>query len=128
MPKFHSSGSAVSTALMGAWRRSPPKLEMPAEEVAAIIPLLLRSGTGALSWWRIRHSDVAMPAVAVQQLRETYWHYAVHAAKHEREVTQVFATLRSVGVEPILIKGWAIGRMYPETGLRPSGDIDLCVS
>jgi hypothetical protein len=30
-------------------------------------------------------------------------------------------------VEPILIKGWAIAQAYPETGLRPSGDIDLCV-
>jgi hypothetical protein len=27
-----------------------------------------------------------------------------------------------------LIKGWAIARLYPEPGLRPYGDIDLCVS
>jgi Uncharacterised nucleotidyltransferase len=36
--------------------------------------------------------------------------------------------LRSSGIEPILIKGWAIARAYAETGLRPSGDIDLCLS
>jgi hypothetical protein len=35
--------------------------------------------------------------------------------------------LRTSGIEPILIKGWAIARAYAETGLRPSGDIDLCL-
>jgi len=29
------------------------------------------------------------------------------------------------GVEPILGKGWAIARLYPERGMRPYGDIDL---
>jgi hypothetical protein len=27
----------------------------------------------------------------------------------------------------LLVKGWAIARLYPEAGLRPYGDIDLCV-
>ena len=35
--------------------------------------------------------------------------------------------LRSAGVEPLLVKGWAVARLYPEHGLRPYGDIDLCV-
>jgi putative nucleotidyltransferase-like protein len=30
-------------------------------------------------------------------------------------------------VEPILFKGWAAARLYPEEGLRPYADIDLCV-
>jgi hypothetical protein len=30
-------------------------------------------------------------------------------------------------VEPLLAKGWAAARLYPEPGLRPYGDIDLCV-
>jgi hypothetical protein len=30
-------------------------------------------------------------------------------------------------MEPLLFKGWAIARSYPQPGLRPSGDIDLCV-
>jgi hypothetical protein len=35
--------------------------------------------------------------------------------------------LRARGVEPILIKGWSSARHYPEAGLRPCGDVDLCV-
>src|SRR5207247_1088017 len=30
--------------------------------------------------------------------------------------------------DPVLIKGWAIGRLYPEPGLRPYGDLDLVVN
>ena len=30
-------------------------------------------------------------------------------------------------VVQILIKGWSAARFYPEQGLRPYGDIDICV-
>jgi hypothetical protein len=49
------------------------------------------------------------------------------AKTHEIKVQKIFRLLRAAGVEPILIKGWAIGRLYPQFGLRPSGDIDLFV-
>lgn len=45
----------------------------------------------------------------------------------ERAVKRLIAILRSVKIEPILVKGWAIARIYPEKGLRPYGDVDLCV-
>jgi putative nucleotidyltransferase-like protein len=100
---------------------------MLSEGTAAIPPLLLASGAGALGWWRLRHSDVER-FPAVRSLRETYLRYAIWAAEHERKLVEVFRVLRSSEVEPILIKGWAIARAYPEAGLRPSGDIDLYVS
>jgi hypothetical protein len=128
MQKFESPGRAVAAALRGAWRSLPPKLEIPPERIAAVSHLLLESGAGALAWWRIRHSDFRLQASTAQQLRETYLHYAMAGVKHEHQVAQAFAALRSAGVEPILIKGWSIGRLYPESGLRPTGDIDLWVS
>jgi hypothetical protein len=79
-----------------------------------------------LGWWRVRNSDARLLPVA-QSLRENYIHQAIHAAEHERQIVHVFQILRSSGIEPILIKGWAIARAYAESGLRPSGDIDLCV-
>lgn len=127
MPTFESRGTAVAAVLAGAWRRSPSPLEWPPASVAAITPLLLKSGSGALGWWRFRHSDEQLLST-IQPLREMYLQCAIHSAESERELVEVFRVLRSSGVEPILIKGWAIARAYPETGLRPSGDIDLCVS
>ncbi len=32
-----------------------------------------------------------------------------------------------MGLDPVLIKGWSLGRRYPGPGLRPSADIDLCL-
>ncbi len=127
-PKSGSLGSAVACVLTGAWRESPPNLAMAPGEISAVMPLLLGSGAGALAWWRVRQHSEMMSAIVIDQLRQAYLHSSIHAAKHEREVAEIFKVLRSAGIEPILIKGWAIARAYPETGLRPPGDIDLCVS
>ena len=127
MPEIESPGHAVAAALAGSWLKARPKSKMAVQDLAAIVPLLLKSGAGALGWWRFRNSDEQLlPAVC--SLRETYLQYAIHSAEHERQVVATFRVLRSGGVEPILIKGWAIARAYPEAGLRPSGDIDLYVS
>ena len=126
--KFDSLGGAVAGVLTGAWRESPPQLTMSPEEIDAVMPLLLGSGAGALAWWRIRQRSGTEGVAAIEQLRQAYLHSSIYAAKHEREVAEIFKVLRSAGIEPILIKGWAIARAYPETGLRPPGDIDLCVS
>ena len=126
MPEIESPGHAVAAALAESWRKSPPKSKMAVRDLAAIVPLLLKSGAGALGWWRFRSSDEQL-LPAIRSLRETYLRYAIHSAEHERQVVATFRVLRSGGVEPILTKGWAIARAYPEAGLRPSGDIDLYV-
>lgn len=128
MSRRDSNGFAVAAFLAGAWRTSPPKIELPVTDLMQIVPLLLRSGAGALAWWRIRHSDYDLPPVALQQLRMAYLGHAAQAVQHETEIINAFHALRSSGIEPILIKGWAIARAYAEIGLRPCGDIDLCVS
>jgi hypothetical protein len=87
---------------------------------------LLRSKTGALGWWRVRHSPVRTSASAVR-LREAYHHHGFQTALHAGNLSRVVTRLRSGGVEPVLVKGPAIGRLYPERGLRPFGDLDLCV-
>jgi hypothetical protein len=35
--------------------------------------------------------------------------------------------LRENRIEPILVKGWAAAQLYPQSGLRPYADIDICV-
>jgi hypothetical protein len=60
-------------------------------------------------------------------LHEAYRKFRLSALVHEQEIKYVFALLRAEGIEPVLVKGWAIARLYPDRGLRPYGDIDLCV-
>lgn len=119
------NGALVAKALAGAWRSDPPALDFSAEELNEVAPLLLGSGAGGLCWWRVRYSDLRTSPVACE-LQQAYRFHTIRAALHEREIQEVIALLRSADLEPILVKGWAIARLYPEKALRPYGDIDLC--
>jgi hypothetical protein len=86
----------------------------------------MRSGAGALAWWRIRDTDLGDTASA-EQFRQAYRLQSLQALLHERNLKRVISIFDSLGVEPVLVKGWAIARHYPEAGLRPYTDLDLCV-
>lgn len=121
-----SRGELVAAALAASWRQTPAAPEFSASDLTSITPLLLESGAGALAWRGIRDSFLAeIPAAA--ELQQAYRLHAIQAALHEINIKQVFKLFRTAGVEPMLVKGWAIARLYPEPGLRPYGDIDLCV-
>lgn len=60
-------------------------------------------------------------------LQENKWLELRYEASCVR-IAQVFSAFRSAGVEPILIKGWAVARHYPKPAKRPFSDIDLCVA
>ena len=54
--------------------------------------------------------------------------HALPRSRHARAVDRRgLRRCRAAGVEPLLAKGWAVARLYPEPGLRPYGDIDLFV-
>jgi Uncharacterised nucleotidyltransferase len=120
-------GRLIAVVLAGAWRSSPPTLELSPAALNLVAEKLLISRAGALAWWRLRHTELRSSA-ATQELYDAYRLFTLKAALHERDIELVFARLRAAGIEPILIKGWSIARFYPEAGLRPYGDIDLCVS
>jgi hypothetical protein len=121
-----SRGSMVATMLTGSWRYSPPAFGRSAAELEELAPLLLNSGAAALCWWRVRHCDLrTIPAAT--ELQQAYRLNTLRAAIQRQAIERVITRLRSNGIEPILVKGWAVARLYPEQGLRPCGDIDLCV-
>jgi Uncharacterised nucleotidyltransferase len=112
--------------MIGAWRPVPPPLEVTVDELELVTPTLLETGAGALAWSRVRNSRLATTP-AGSELEDAYRLYALQSIRFERDISGVFDLLRFAGVEPILVKGWAAAQLYPEKGLRPSGDIDLCV-
>jgi hypothetical protein len=117
----------MAEVLAGAWRAALPlRLEISARQLDDLTPLLLESGVAALAWRRLQHSD-ARASEATAQLEQAYRLHTLQAAVHERAIRRVLTRLRAAGIEPVLVKGWAIARMYAEPGLRPYGDIDLCV-
>jgi hypothetical protein len=120
------TGALVATFLQGAWRPAPPRLDLSADVVERIAPLLLPTGAGALGWWRVRNTELE-GLEAMDQLHQAFRLYTLEARRNQSKIAEVFAVFRSHGVEPILIKGWTAARYYPDKGLRPYGDIDICV-
>lgn len=119
-------GSMVAAVLAGAWRRAPAPLRLAPSAVDAVVPLLAGGGAAGLAWHRLRGTTMLTPASA-RELRQHYRLQTLQAARREEAICALLPRLRTVGVEPILIKGWSSARLYPDPGLRPSGDVDLCV-
>lgn len=122
-----SISELLARVLAGSWRQAPPALEITAEELATVTPALLQTGAGALGWRRV-HAAHRHNSAGTSELLQAYRIHAVQAVLHEIQIKEAVQLLRSNGVEPILVKGWSIARLYVEPALRPYGDIDLCVN
>ena len=120
-------GSLIAQVLAGSWRRFPSPPEISAAELELVAPILLSSGAAALAWKRVGNSNLRTAPVA-KELEQAYRLHSLQSAIHEGEIQNVLALLGRAGIEPVLVKGWAIARLYSESGLRPYGDIDLCVN
>ncbi|HEY7914913.1 MAG TPA: nucleotidyltransferase family protein [Blastocatellia bacterium] len=116
----------MATVLEGAWRNDVAPLDLCEKSLVLIASLLRGSGAAGLGWWRIRNTGLSHLPSALQ-LRDLYYFQALEARLQEDQIKEAFALLRLAGIEPILIKGWAAARHYPNKGLRPSGDIDLYI-
>src|SRR3954447_10523160 len=119
-------GEVVASALACAWRRDPPASQLSREELRLVAPLLDRSGAGALAWWKVRRSQLA-DTDAARGFLQSYRLQTLRAAVREGEIASLFSLVQAASVDALLVKGWAAGRAYPEQGLRPTGDIDICV-
>ncbi len=116
----------MSGFLSGSWRSIQGPLSTSSSQLDLLTPLLYGSGAGALGWWRVRETDLRTTESA-EVLHQAYRLQALQARIHESKIQKIFRLLRAATVEPILIKGWAISRLYLQAGLRPFGDIDLFV-
>ena len=121
-----SHGQILAATLEGAWRVAVPPARVSACELASVAPLLLGSGAAPLAWWKIRRTELAVTHAA-HKLRQAYLYQTLRAAIQEQEIETVFTRLARAGIEALLLKGWAAAHLYPEQGLRPFGDVDVCV-
>jgi Uncharacterised nucleotidyltransferase len=120
-----SRGGLLAAILSKSWREAfPHDLSLSESQLDQVTDLLYRSGAAGLGWWRIRESDLRQTASG-EVLHQAFRLATLQAAIQEAKIRRVFNILRSVDVEPILIKGWAVARAYPRPALRPAGAIDL---
>ena len=120
-------GRIVADSMDGSWRSGPVSKSVSVDAWGEISRLLIASGAGGLGWCRVRESAMN-DAPFARELHQAYRYQSLQSALHHRNLKQVIPLLRSAGVEPVLVKGWAIARLYPELGMRPYSDLDLCVT
>jgi hypothetical protein len=117
-------GRRVASLLAGSWRSNPPPYALDSRICADIIPHVIKTGAGALAWWKLRgHDENDCPELC--KLRPIYQLHKLEAFMHQSRLEHTIECLRLYGVEPLLSKGWSVARLYPELGLRPYGDLDL---
>ena len=126
-PCVSALGRLVATSLEGSWRTSPPsEFHLSAEEFEEVTPLLYDSGAAALGWWRVRGTALR-ETPSGELLHQAFRLLALQANIHQTKIQKLFRLMRAAGVEPMLLKGWGIARLYPQPALRPYGDFDLFV-
>jgi len=121
-------GVELAEILAGTWRPlSFRKPKFLSEKLHRLAPLLTAGGGAALTWFGIRRHKSEFSELVVNLYLEAYVASAARAATHEAELERILLAFQATGVRSILLKGWSVGRLYPESGLRPSGDIDLWI-
>jgi Uncharacterised nucleotidyltransferase len=116
----------MADLLAGSWRPSPPPLEISEGSIQSLRSAILFSGSGGLVWWKLRNSGLKS-SPALDPIHDAFRLYSARAAVHEHHLNVLLPYFRKAGIEPILAKGWAVARLYPQPGLRPYGDFDICV-
>ncbi|HEY7783338.1 MAG TPA: nucleotidyltransferase family protein [Pyrinomonadaceae bacterium] len=120
-------GQLVATALSGSWRATQlSPVGLSACHLDEVAPLLYGSGAAALGWWRLRSTDLAQTESG-EVLHQAYRLQALQSAIHEQKIEKLFRLLRQASVNAIVAKGWSAARLYPDSALRPYGDIDILV-
>lgn len=128
MPRPRSAnrkaGRQIARVLSGAWRVELPASPPALDDLKAVRSQLLATGAGPLTWRRVREAPFAGERSLVE-LRNAHRLSALNVGVHASEIARVVGGLRSRGLRPLLVKGWAIARHYPDPALRPYGDLDL---
>jgi hypothetical protein len=119
-------GRTVAAALARSWQPAPSVPDLTRDELSDVASLLCSAGSAGLVWRRIRGSPLET-SPAGTEIQGLYRSSILLSALNENGIQQAFPVLRQAGIEPLLIKGWAIARHYPEPGLRPYSDMDLVV-
>jgi hypothetical protein len=119
-------GRLIAKILEHSLHRATLGIDGCTGELHQIAPLLCQSGTAALAWRNLCHLDSGSLPFA-RELRQVYRLQVLQATLNERVINQLGIFLKTSGLTPLLGKGWAVARLYPEPALRPYGDFDLYV-
>jgi hypothetical protein len=123
-----AAGTTVARVLEGSWRADPPAPDFDRALLDSVHLQLLASGAAGLVWRKIRGNYPLAASSASTVWRDMYRSNALNSARQQRFIVEIFARLTEKNLDAVLVKGWAMARLYPEAAARPVGDIDLYVT
>lgn len=120
-------GRILSRLHWQRWQSDAPPTPVTDAEFISVLPIVIRSGSVGLVWPRMRDrfdpdGAVAMAMEAANQAQVR------HNALVEERISQAASRMKIAGIEPVIVKGWSVARLYPKALVRIAGDIDLVVS
>ena len=113
-------GHLVAKVLTHAWRQEVMPALLSPDDVTRVVPLLHRSGAAALG--------ARMLAASAPALQDAARLLAISDAISEIQFGEIARLFGDEGITPLLFKGLAAARHYPQSYLRPFGDFDLLFS
>lgn len=123
-PGAAALGELVALALRGSWREDCPAVSLSPGEIHDVAPFLFGTGAAALLWRRL--APLPEASARFPEAERAYKLHALQAEVRHRSLERVLGVLSAIGIEPLLVKGWAVARQYTDPALRPYGDFDLC--
>jgi len=126
-PDETAAGRVIATLLAGSWRSVPPSLPSSAADLLPkVLDLVLAGGASALL--ARRFGTPAPRAPHVQALLRARRHALAQTDGRLENLQALVRELYADNLIPLLVKGWAVARLYAEPGLRPFDDLDVCVA
>jgi hypothetical protein len=99
---------------------------MNLDTLCVLAPLWHSHGAGPLLWRRIRNTPLATTELG-EQLREAAITSSIAVLVQQDALARAVSLLRAEAIEPILVKGLAVARLYADPSLRPGGDLDFWI-
>lgn len=100
-------------------------------EPRRLVTLARREGVHCLLFANLKRARLidALPPGLVEELTQRYRRTAALNMQCARDLEQLCAGLAGVGIGALVLKGMALlDELYPDPGLRPTGDVDLWVA
>src|SRR5262249_47576205 len=114
----------ILSFLTHAWRQPIPGWTGTLEP--ADVQRLVEMNVAPLCWKQIEKTPGARTRGG-RQLRDWYLDWMFESRRMAILAQYFIDILHDAGIEPVVVKGWAVAQLYPDIALRPYADVDLCV-
>lgn len=104
------------------------QIDLHPDEVSKIVQLAAFQGTGPLVFDQLlKLKDVGIPAILRMQMKQQCMMSMMQQSTMLPTLGQAWKAFEKAGIQPVLLKGFALAQHYPQPHLRQWGDIDLYV-